>query len=168
MVKFMLVYLLGLLFILLLAPAFSVCFGVPFIPTHRRQARLMIDWAEIKPGMKVVDLGSGAGRLLFLAAEKGASAVGYELNPSLVLWTRLMVLIKGMSGKIEVRWQSLYEADLRAADVVLTFLMPGFMKRLSPKLHQELKSGAKLATYAFSLPGKEPILHKEAIYIYQF
>lgn len=57
--------------LLLIGFAFSPIFlGVPFLPT-RPQARRMIEWAQIKPGMKVIDLGSGTGRLLFLAAESG-------------------------------------------------------------------------------------------------
>ena len=83
--------------------AFSPLFlGVPFLPTHKKQALKMLELAGLKPGMKVIDLGSGAGRLLFLAASQGATAVGYELNPFLVLWTRLVILILGKQKQIKV------------------------------------------------------------------
>jgi hypothetical protein len=44
----------------------SCLIGVPCLSTHQKQAELMIELGEIKTGMKVVDLGSGMGRLLFL------------------------------------------------------------------------------------------------------
>lgn len=144
----------------------SVVVGVPFLPTHRKQAIKMIELAGIKPGAKVVDLGSGAGRLLFLAAAKGAVATGYELNPFLVWWTRLAARLKKFSN-VSVRQQSLYTANLKDVDVVFAFLFPEPMKKLSPKLFSELKPGAKIISYTFSIPGKTPILQTEGIFVYQ-
>lgn len=146
--------------------AISAVIGVPFLPTHMKQARVMMDLAEIKPGMKVVDLGSGAGRLLFLAAAKGATTVGYELNPFLVVWTKFAVLIKRLP-LVSVKCQSLYAADLKDVDVVFAFLFPGPMKKLSSKLFSELKPGAKIVSYTFLIPDKEPLLKKEGIFVYQ-
>ena len=45
----------------------------------------IIKLAQIKKNETVVDLGSGDGRLLFASAKKGAYAIGYELNPFMVL-----------------------------------------------------------------------------------
>lgn len=145
----------------------SILIGVPYIPVKKSEAKKMIELAQIKPGMKVVDLGSGAGRLLFLAANQGALATGYELNPLLTIWTRILILLKGLKGKIEVRRQSIYHADLQDVDIVLAFLMPKPMKKLANKLFSELKPGAKIVSYAFSVPDKEPILKQGKILIYQ-
>jgi tRNA A58 N-methylase Trm61 len=145
----------------------SVLIGVPFLPTHRKQANTMIALAELKPGMTVVDLGSGAGRLLFAAAAVGAEAIGYELNPFLVLWTKLMIKVKGLNGQVTVKWQSLYQADLHNVDVVFAFLFPTPMQKLSPKLFSELKPGAKIISYVFAIPDKKPIITKEGILVYQ-
>ena len=43
-----------------------------------RSARLVADLAEVVPGDRVVDVGSGPGRFLREAAERGAEAVGVE------------------------------------------------------------------------------------------
>ena len=125
----------------------------------------MMELAEIHPGMRVIDLGSGAGRLLFLAAEKGAVAIGYELNPFLVWWTRLVASLKKATVVVEQR--SLYQADLHEADVVFAFLFPKPMKKLAPKLFQELKPGARIISYVFSIPGQTPIAKQEGIYVYR-
>ena len=144
----------------------SAIVGVPFVPTHRRQARLMMDLAQIGPGSRVVDLGSGAGRLLFLAAARGATAIGYELNPFLYIWTKIMIWLKGLSHRVEVRCQSLYKADVSQADVILAFLFPKPMQKLGPKLFVQLPLGARIVSYAFSIPGVEPVIKQEGIFVY--
>jgi len=151
-----------LLFVLVFSPLFL---GVPFMPTHKKQALQMIEWANIQKGMKVIDLGSGAGRLLFLSAQKGANAIGYELNPFLVLWTKLMIFLKG-NKNIKVFYKSIYDADISDADIILMFLFPPHMKKMTEKL-KEAKPGTKILSYAFSLPGWTAIKHEDGIFIYQ-
>jgi len=145
----------------------SAIIGVPFLPTHRKQARVMMEIAALRPGMRAVDLGSGAGRLLFLAAERGAEAVGYELNPVLYFWTLLAIKLKGLSGRVSARCQSLYQADLSEADVVFAFLLPRPMKKLASKLFTELKPGAIIISYAFSIPGHTPVKKEQGIFVYK-
>lgn len=127
----------------------------------------MIEIAALRPGMRAVDLGSGAGRLLFLAAKRGAAIVGYELNPILYLWTLLIIKLKGLSGRVSVRWRSLYRADLSEADVVFAFLLPKPMERLAPKLFTELKPGATIISYAFSIPKRAPVRKEQGIFVYR-
>lgn len=144
----------------------SAIVGVPFLPTHRRQARLMMELGQIGPGKKVVDLGSGAGRLLFLAAKAGAIADGYELNPILYVWTQLVILLGGYRGRVRVHFQSLYQAPVGEKDVVFAFLFPEPMRRLGPKLFAELKPGARIVSYTFSIPNKTPLEKREGVYVY--
>ena len=87
------IYLFVILFVLIVL-IISASVGVPFLPTNYKRAKQMMDLADIKTGSSVVDLGSGAGRLLFLAAARGATAVGYELNPILCWWTKIMIFLK--------------------------------------------------------------------------
>lgn len=161
--QILLVLLGGALFTLIV----SAIIGVPFLPTHRKQALAMMEIAALRPGMRIIDLGSGAGRLLFLAAEHGAEAAGYELNPVLYFWTLLVIKLKGLSGRVSVRCQSLYQADLSAADVVFAFLFPKPMEKLAPKLFTELKPGATIISYAFSIPGHTPIKKEQGIFVYK-
>lgn len=71
--------------------SFVVLFGSPYVPTLRRDARKLFQ--EIYPISNedvFVDLGSGDGFLLRLAKNNGARAYGIELNPLLVLITKLL------------------------------------------------------------------------------
>lgn len=159
--------LLYILVLLFSTVCISALLGVPFLPTHRRQAKLMIELAEIKPGMRVIDLGSGAGRLLWLVANQGAMVTGYELNPWLYVWTKLMIIVKGLFKCVTVKFKSLFEADLRDVDVVLAFLSPGMMRKLESRLFAELKPGAKIVSYTFSFPNRTAIKKQEGIYVYR-
>lgn len=154
--------------VLLVGFAFSPLFlGVPFLPTHRKQARKMMEMAQIKPGMKVIDLGSGAGRLLFMAADLGATVAGYELNPFLVLWTKLMILLKGKSGQIKVFYKSIYDADIADADVIFLFLYPSHMKKLTDKIFVEMKDDAVILSYVFEFRNYTPVTKEEGIRLYR-
>jgi len=63
--------------------------GAPYVPSQKRYVRQAFD--ELYPlGIRdvLVDVGSGDGIVLRLAAERGAQAIGYELNPLLVIISR--------------------------------------------------------------------------------
>ncbi len=145
----------------------SVFIGVPYLPVHRKQAEKMMELAELKPGMKTVDLGSGAGRLVFLAAENGAFATGYELNPFLVWWSRMMARIFKLDKLVDIKLKSIYQADLSQMDVVFAFLLPKPMEKLEKKLFTELKPGAMILSYSFSIPNRTPIKKEQGIFVYK-
>lgn len=144
----------------------SAIVGVPFVQTNHRRAELMMKFADLGPGKTMVDLGSGAGRLLFMAADSGANCIGYELNPILYWWTRFLILLRGKKGKVSVYCRSIYQADLSGVDVVTAYLFPGPMNKLADKLFSELKPGAKIVSCAFSIPGHVPVLKENGIFVY--
>lgn len=145
----------------------SVFIGVPPLPTHLEQAKKMIELSGLEEGMKAVDLGSGTGRLLFLALKTGAQVEGYELNPFLFFWTRFVIYFKGWDTMAEAHFQSIYNAKVGEADVVFAFLFPGPMKKLVPKLFSEMKPGAKIVSYAFPFPELKPVHEEQGIYVYE-
>jgi SAM-dependent methyltransferase len=79
-------WLLWALGLIILVFGFVVFRGAPYVPSHRRRVERAFD--DLYPlGRKdvVVDVGSGDGIVLRLASKRGAEAIGYELNPILVL-----------------------------------------------------------------------------------
>jgi 2-polyprenyl-3-methyl-5-hydroxy-6-metoxy-1,4-benzoquinol methylase len=61
---------------------------VIWVPTPDAVVQRMLDMAELKPGEKVVDLGSGDGKIAIAAARRGAIARGIEYNPDMVAVSR--------------------------------------------------------------------------------
>ncbi|KKU82617.1 MAG: hypothetical protein UY10_C0028G0003 [Microgenomates group bacterium GW2011_GWA2_47_8] len=104
--------------------------GAPFVRSNKKAADAMIRLARLKPGMKIYDLGSGDGTILFRAASLGATAVGLEINPFLVLWTYVKILFSQHRNTIIIRWQNFWSASLHDADVVFVYLLPWRMKSL--------------------------------------
>ena len=145
----------------------SVLIGIPCLPTHKRQAKVLLELCNIGPGVKMVDLGSGHGRLIIMAGMLGAEVVGYELNPFLVLISRCLVKKLGLEDRVKIRWQSFYRADIKDADVVTTFLFPKPMIKLADGLFKDLKSGALVASYTFPIKNWQPIIVKEGVSIYR-
>jgi len=123
--------------------------AAPFVPTTRKAAEAMVTIADIKKGMKVYDLGSGDGRLLFLAASRGAKAVGYELNPILVAWTLVKKLFFRYRNQVTVIWKNLWDADIHDADCVFVYLLPMSINKLQKKLLGELRPGTRVVSNSF-------------------
>jgi len=58
--------------------------GAVYVPTEDSRAKRMIEFLDIRPGEKIIDLGAGDGRLVIAAANAGAEAHGYEISSALV------------------------------------------------------------------------------------
>ena len=70
-------------------PAASAQTGVedldtPFVVTPGNVVTSMLDLAGVRAGDRLIDLGSGDGRIVFAAVQRGATAVGIEIDPMLV------------------------------------------------------------------------------------
>jgi hypothetical protein len=65
--------------------------GAPYVPSRRQDIdRAFTELYHISKEDHLVDLGSGDGIVLRQAAKKGASASGFEINPVLVLVSKLL------------------------------------------------------------------------------
>jgi hypothetical protein len=56
----------------------------PYVPTPQDVVERMLDMANVKPGEYLIDLGSGDGRIVVTAAQRGVRAYGVDLNPQRV------------------------------------------------------------------------------------
>lgn len=148
-------------FILLLAFTFSVFIvttiwsvfsGAPFVPTDARNVEIMIRAAGVRAGDKVVDLGSGDGRIVIAAAKAGARAEGWEISPYLWLLSRWNIRRAGVADRAVVHLGSYWGHRFPDANVVTLFLIDSKMERMKTKLTEELPRGARVVSYAFRFP----------------
>lgn len=141
--------------------------GSPFIPSRRETVDIIIRLANIKKGDKVVDLGSGDGRLVIAAAKRGAVAYGYEINPFLVLWARLLILKNGLTKNAFVYWGNYWQKDLSSFNVIFVYGITYIMKDLEKKLQKELKPKARVVSNIFYFPNWKYSRREKGVYLYQ-
>lgn len=126
--------------------------GAPFVPTAMTQVRRMLKAANIKPGMKLYDLGSGDGRLVHLASkEYGAEAVGIEYSP--LVWAWSILISPFWESKAKLRYANMWTVDLSDADIIVCYLLPKPMERMKKEILPKLKPGCLIVSHAFAIPG---------------
>ncbi len=138
----------------------------PFVPSTRERVEIMIRLAELKPGMRAIELGSGDGRITIAAAKKGATATGYEADPLLVAWSRLSAKWQKVTGASFQRasiWAITWPPE---TDVVFVYGLPRFMGRVWEKACKELRPGTKIVSNAFHVPNQKPIQIEGAVEVY--
>ena len=155
------------LFIVFLCIAFLT--GGPYVPSRKSSVASMIRLAGIRKGSRVIDVGSGDGRVLFAAADSGAIASGYEINPFLVWYTNVLAFMRGKSGYVHASWKDLWKAQFSDADIIFVYLIPWKMADLEKKLRKEAKRGTLVISNSFVFPkwkmiGSDPEHH---VYAYR-
>lgn len=145
-------------------------FGLPYVPTSKKRLRRIMELAELKDTDKVVDLGSGDGRIVIAAAKKGAQVDGYELNPVLVWWSRLKIKLLGLSNKAHIYRKDLFTADLENYNVFLLYTMPWVLDKIYDRLNNTNYDKIKVVSNTFKFGAENPIksAEKEKIYLYEF
>ena len=141
--------------------------GAPFIPSFRRKNKNKIQAAidfvsKIAPGDKMIDIGSGDGRVVIEFAKKGFDSTGIEFNPFLVFWSRLKIKRLGLKNAKIIR-QNFWKADLSNYDVVYVFQLTSVNILLADKFRKELKTGAIIISAGFQMFNLN-LIKKEGIF----
>ena len=123
---------------------------VVWVPSPQALVDRMLDIAKLKPGETLIDLGSGDGRTVITAAQRGATAIGVEYNPNMVALSRENAKKAGVADRVTFIEGDLFQADLSKADVITLFLLPDINLRLRPKL-LDLKPGTRIVSNSFDM-----------------
>ena len=141
-------------------------FGAPYLPTQREQTRTALELLNLKKGQTLFELGSGDGRVAKQAAKKGWKVVAYELNPILVLISK--VTTWRYRKQVKIIWGDFWKSDLSKADGIYTFLLDRFMPKLDKKLQKEITKPVPLVSYAFRIPEKKIAKEKNGLFLYRY
>ena len=129
--------------------------AAPYFPSSAETVHLALRTAGLKPGETFYDLGAGTGQALVIADRQfGAHAIGSEISLLPYLIAKLRIFF--MRSKARILFENLFTQDVRDADVVFCFLAERVLDRVADKLKRELKPGARVVSYAFTLPGMTP------------
>ena len=123
----------------------------PYVPTPQDVVERMLDMAKVKPGEYLIDLGSGDGRIVVTAAQRGARAFGVDLNPQRVKEAVANAAKAGVSDRATFAVRDLFDTDVSKADVVTTYLLPLVNLDVRPRLLEQMRPGARLVTHAFHM-----------------
>lgn len=116
----------------------------------------MLDIAQVQPGDVVYDLGCGDGRIVIQAAERGAHAVGVDIDPQRIREARENARAAGVEDRVELRQGDLFETDVSPATVVMLYLWPEVNLRLRPKLLAQLRPGARVVSHVHDMGDWKP------------
>ncbi len=155
---------------LILLFGFVVFRGAPYVPSRKRYIQeAFTELYPVGPRDTLIDVGSGDGIVLRLASKAGAHAIGYELNPALVLIARL--LSRG-DRKVEVRLADFWRVKLPAeTTVVYAFMVTRDMKKFARKMQQEatrLERSVQVILYGNEMPQQTALRSVGAYHLYRF
>ena len=127
-----------------------------FVPTPQDVVEKMLELAKVKKEDLVYDLGCGDGRIVVTAARKcGCKAVGYDINPQCVRWSRENVRKHRVSHLVTIEQRDVLTLDLRKSDVITLYLPRELNARLIPQL-RKLKPGSRIVAHDYEIPGISP------------
>jgi len=135
---------------------------VIWVPTMPEFIEGFFELTSLSSSDVVYDLGSGDGRLLFAALEKGAGrCVGIDIDPKKVKEANESAREKGLDSKVTFIEGDFLDQDLSEATVILCYLFPEALRALRPKFERELKPGTRIVSEVFSVPKWKENLVKE-------
>jgi len=146
--------------------SFVIMFGAPYLPTLKARTPEALDLLDLKKGQLLLELGSGDGRILREAARRGIEAVGWELNPLLVLYAK--AINWRYRRQVTVKWGNYWRHSWPQADGIYVFLLNPYMAKLDKKITQEIRGKVKVVSFAFQIPGKKPLKELNGLMLYEY
>ncbi len=142
---------------------------VPYVPTSRRELKSILAQCAICPKDNFVDLGSGDGRAVFLAAKIGALASGFELD----LWNHFLAKTKKVLMRSHTNFfrKDFLKENLGKFTVIYAYLMPETVAVLEKKFIAECNPETMAILRQFPFPNLLPTQifqpRKTKIYVYK-
>ena len=142
---------------LVAAPAFAQSWAwddgtVPYVTSPEAVVERMLYLAQPKAGERLVDLGSGDGRIVIEAAKRfGAQGLGVDIDPQLVRLATENARRAGVEALARFEVRDIFETDLRGVDVVTMYLLPEVNRKLVPRFIEQLRPGARIVSHDYDI-----------------
>jgi len=130
----------------------------PFVPSDQETVARMLRMAKLSPGARVIDLGSGDGRIVIAAAraEPTVSGEGVEIDSRLVAKSNAAAHAAGVASRVRFAHRNAFDADLRRVDVIFMWLFPDLQRLLRDKILEEARPGTRVVTASFDMGSWAP------------
>jgi len=130
----------------------------PYLPTPETIVERMLELGQLKPGEKMFDLGSGDGRIVFMAARKfKADATGVELDTDLFIHSDAKIRQLGLQKTARIIHGDILKQDYSQADLITVYLLPESNIKVRPVLEPQLKKGTRIVAHDFEIGGWTPV-----------
>jgi SAM-dependent methyltransferase len=128
---------------------------VMFLPTEESLVEKMVSLAKLRPQDRLIDLGSGDGRMVIAAAKRGARALGIEYNPRLVALAKRNAAKERVADRAEFIEADIFETDFSDSTVITMFLLPELNLRLRSQI-LDLKPGTRIVSNSYDMGDWKP------------
>ena len=150
---------------------------LPYVPATKNQIDNVLSSIVKQKNSKLLDIGSGDGRIVISAAKKaGLECHGVELNPWLVYYSRMSALANSVYGRTKFYRRDLWKFDVSPYDNIVIFGVEQMvsielfsksieldiyifsqMEDLEKKLLNEVRKDSTIIACRFKFPNMEPI-----------
>jgi ribosomal protein L11 methylase PrmA len=121
------------------------------VTTPQNVVDAMLQLAEVGPNDRLLDLGSGDGRIVITAARRfGTTGLGIEIDPTLVELSRKNASLEGVAEQARFIVADLMTADLSRFNVITMYLLPDVNLLLRPKLRR-LPAGTRIVSHDWDM-----------------
>ncbi len=155
-----------ILLLIVLPFGLGAILGAPYLPILHKDSTQLLKLAGLRSGQTLIDLGSGDGRLLRAAATQGIHCIGYEINPYLVIISRLVCW--RYRELVTIHTADFWHIKLPPADAIYIFALDKYMTKLDQKFQSEITRPTKVISYIFTMPSRQPIHSTSNTYIYEY
>jgi hypothetical protein len=160
-----------IIFVIVMVFGFVVFRGAPYVPSHRSQVTRAFSKELYPVGDKdvVIDVGSGDGIILRLASKQGARAIGYELNPVLVMISQFL---SRHDKRVKTYLSDFWLTSLPdETTLVYGFMVTRDIEKMAKKLQDEanrLKRPLYFICYGTSITSHSKLKELGAHHLYKF
>lgn len=128
----------------------------PFYPSKTKPLDDLAKELNLCKDMKFIDIGSGDGRIVVWAANNGFEAHGIEFNPFLSLYSKIVIILKGLKGRAKIFNKDFRQHDFTTYNIAYLYIFPEHMDEVSTKLFNEMDSGSVIVTNTFKFTHLQP------------
>lgn len=113
--------------------------------------RKMYKMVDLNRKDTVYELGCGVADAMVIANnEFGAKAIGIEIDPLRIVLARINIWKN--RAQVTLIKENFFNINLSSATVLIIYLVPKALGRLSPKFFKELKTGTRIVSYKYTFP----------------
>lgn len=146
--------------------ATTMLHGPVFVPSKDDKLKTMIKLAKPKKSDRILDLGSGDGKIVIKLAKLGLKADGIEINPILVRKSQKIAEKLGLENLANFKKGNFWNQNYSKYDLIFWYGTTYVMNKLEKKLLAELKPGARIVSNYFQFPNWKPTTSENEVRLY--